>query len=93
MPRNAVIHIQNKAAGPPIKMAIATPPMFPVPTVPDKAVLKAWKGEVWPSLPFPDENKIFHPIKKYLNWGTPKYTVKKIPTESKSKGNQAALPK
>ena len=36
-----------------------------------------------------DENNIFHPRRKYLNWGTPKYTVKKIPTESKNKGNQA----
>ena len=41
IPRKAVSHIQNKAAGPPIKIAIATPPIFPVPTVPDKAVLKA----------------------------------------------------
>ncbi|GIS22568.1 MAG: hypothetical protein CM15mP123_04700 [Gammaproteobacteria bacterium] len=41
MPKKAVIHIQNNAAGPPIKIAIATPPIFPVPTVPDRAVLRA----------------------------------------------------
>ena len=76
-----------------MKIAMATPPIFPVPTVPDKAVLKAWKGDVWPSLPFPDENRIFHPLEKYLICGIPKYKVKKMPTESRSKGNQAALPK
>ena len=49
MPRNAVIHIQNSAAGPPRKMAKATPAMLPVPTVPERAVESAWKCEVSPS--------------------------------------------
>ena len=32
MPNSPVIHIQNKAPGPPAAMAVATPAMFPVPT-------------------------------------------------------------
>ena len=43
MPTKAVAHIQNSAAGPPREMASATPPMLPVPTVPDRAVDSAWK--------------------------------------------------
>ena len=38
MPKIAVTHIQKIAAGPPIHIAKATPPIFPVPTVPDNAV-------------------------------------------------------
>ena len=41
MPKKAVTHIQKMAAGPPRKIAKATPPMFPVPTVPDNAVVNA----------------------------------------------------
>ena len=41
MPKIAVIHIQNIAAGPPVHIANATPPMFPVPTAPDIAVVRA----------------------------------------------------
>ena len=52
IPKIAVIHIQNIAAGPPIHIARATPPMFPVPTAPDIAVVKASKGEVSPSASF-----------------------------------------
>ena len=48
IPRNAVIHIQNNAAGPPRKIANATPLMLPVPTVPDSAVVNALKCEVSP---------------------------------------------
>ena len=46
IPKKAVTHIQNNAAGPPMKIAIATPPIFPVPTVPERAVLNAWNGLV-----------------------------------------------
>ena len=49
MPTNAVAHIQKSAAGPPRKMANATPPMLPVPTVPDSAVESACKWVVSPS--------------------------------------------
>ena len=49
MPTKAVAHIQNSAAGPPRKMANATPPIFPVPTVPDNAVERACRCEVSPS--------------------------------------------
>ena len=49
MPRKAVAHIQNSAAGPPKWIASATPAMLPVPTVPDSAVDSAWKCEVSPA--------------------------------------------
>ena len=45
-----MIHIQNTAPGPPTAMAPATPAMFPVPIVADSEVIKAWNGEISPSL-------------------------------------------
>ena len=56
MPKKADTHIQNTAPGPPMKMAPVTPAMLPVPTVPARAVVTAWKGDrllpwsVWPFL-------------------------------------------
>lgn len=41
MPKNAEIHIQNTAPGPPVRMAETTPMILPVPTVPEIAVEKA----------------------------------------------------
>jgi len=41
IPTKAHTHIQNKATGPPVVTAIATPATFPMPTVPDKALHKA----------------------------------------------------
>src|SRR5688572_29169448 len=38
MPTKAVTHIQNKAPGPPICMAKATPAILPIPTVEASAV-------------------------------------------------------
>ena len=49
MPNIAVIHIQNIAAGPPVQIAKATPPILPVPTAPDIAVVSASKAVVSPS--------------------------------------------
>ena len=43
MPKNAVTHIQNSAPGPPMRIAIATPAMLPMPTVAERAVVNAWK--------------------------------------------------
>ena len=43
MPKKAVSHIQNSAPGPPMRMAMATPAMLPMPTVADSAVVNAWK--------------------------------------------------
>ena len=43
VPKNAVIHIQNNAPGPPIKIAVATPAIFPIPTVAANAVDRALK--------------------------------------------------
>ena len=69
IPKIAVIHIQKIAAGPPIQIAKATPPIFPVPTAPDIAVVKASKGVVSPSASsfayFPVT--ILHPWAKNLN--------------------------
>ena len=45
MPKKADTHIQNTAPGPPMKMAPVTPAMLPVPTVPARAVVTAWKGD------------------------------------------------
>ena len=45
MPKNADTHIQKAAPGPPTKMAPVTPAMLPVPTVPARAVVTAWKGD------------------------------------------------
>ena len=44
-PRNATVHIQNKAPGPPNAIAVATPAMLPVPTRPASDIVRAWKDE------------------------------------------------
>ena len=48
MPSAAVTHIQKSAPGPPQWMAMATPAMFPMPTVAESAVVRAWKWETSP---------------------------------------------
>ncbi|CFP58998.1 hypothetical protein FR5810_02488 [Bordetella pertussis] len=48
MPTSAVTHIQNRAPGPPRKMAVATPAMLPVPTVAARLVISAWNGLISP---------------------------------------------
>ena len=53
MPIRAVIHSQNILPGPPRVRAVVTPAMLPVPTVPARAVLMAWKGVISPSLASP----------------------------------------
>src|SRR5918993_2887763 len=52
-PTRAVIHIQNRAPGPPSAIAVATPTMLPVPTVAASAVISAAKGLISPSLSGP----------------------------------------
>ncbi|WP_290572314.1 hypothetical protein [Agathobaculum sp.] len=51
MPKNAEIHIQNTAPGPPSVSAVATPAMLPVPTVAASAVHIVAKGEGAPAAP------------------------------------------
>ena len=51
IPTSPVIHIQKSAPGPPAAIAVATPTMFPVPTVAASAVIRAWKCEMSPSAP------------------------------------------
>ena len=41
IPMRPLIHIQNIAPGPPIEIATATPAIFPIPTVAERAVVKA----------------------------------------------------
>jgi hypothetical protein len=48
IPKKAAIHIQNSAPGPPVLTARATPTMFPVPTVADKAVQRDAKFDISP---------------------------------------------
>ena len=48
IPKNAAIHIQNSAPGPPAFMAVATPTIFPVPIVAASAVQSAPKLETSP---------------------------------------------
>ena len=48
IPNIAVIHIQKIAPGPPRKIAVATPAIFPVPTVADRAVMSDSKEEISP---------------------------------------------
>ena len=43
MPAMPIIHIQKIAPGPPKAIATATPPMFPNPTVAERAAERAWK--------------------------------------------------
>ena len=49
MPTNPMTHIQKIAPGPPSAIAVATPAIFPVPTVADMAVNKADLGGISPS--------------------------------------------
>ena len=53
MPTAAVTHIQKIAPGPPMRIAVATPPIFPLPTVEARAVDRAWNEVMEPS-PAPD---------------------------------------
>ncbi len=51
MPNRPDTHSQNKAPGPPRKIAVATPAMLPTPTVEASAVATAWNGRTLPSPP------------------------------------------
>ena len=48
MPNAAQTHIQKIAPGPPMRIAVATPPMLPLPTVEASAVESAWNGVIAP---------------------------------------------
>ncbi len=49
IPSSPVTHIQKRAPGPPMPIAVATPTMLPVPTVAASAVVSAWNWEMSPS--------------------------------------------
>lgn len=46
IPKNAAIHIQKIAPGPPIAIAVAAPAILPVPTCAAIAVASAWKEDI-----------------------------------------------
>lgn len=48
MPTRAVTHIQKRAPGPPMAMAVATPTILPVPISAARAVMRAFQGESSP---------------------------------------------
>ena len=55
MPTRATTHIQKIAPGPPRVSAMATPAMFPVPTLEARPTQKAWNDEIPPSEPLREE--------------------------------------
>ncbi len=82
MPRKAVTHIQKRAPGPPQWIAIATPAMFPIPTVAESAVVRAWK---WVTSPGSSGSSYFPlvtatPWMKCRIWTKPSRRVRKTPT-------------
>ena len=46
IPKNAMIHIQNTAPGPPVTIAEATPAILPVPTVEASAAHTLWNWDI-----------------------------------------------
>ncbi len=81
MPSSAVTHIQKRAPGPPQWIAMATPAMFPMPTVADSAVVSAWKCETSPgssgSSYLPEVTA--KPWPRCRNWMKPSRMVRNIP--------------
>ena len=79
IPRKPTKIIQKVAPGPPVPIAIATPAIFPNPTVADKAVVNAWKGVTSPNsclhLNFPLTN--FIAMKKKTNINKPEFESEK----------------
>ena len=57
IPKNPAKNNQKAAPGPPIPIATATPPMLPMPTVPEIAVDTAWKCDISPSA----SGSLYHP--------------------------------
>ena len=51
MPMSATTHIHSSAPGPPMRTAMATPAMLPMPTRAARPTAKAWKEEIPPSAP------------------------------------------
>jgi hypothetical protein len=84
MPTKPTTHIQKTAPGPPSAIAIATPPMFPRPTVADSAAERAWKWLIAPgssgSSYLPRTTWVPCVIARY--WQKPLQIVKKMPTAS-----------
>ena len=77
-------HIQTMAPGPPRTTAVATPTMFPVPTVAASAVMSAWKWVMSPRCFFCSAfafgmNASLKPNPSRVTWMKPSRMVKKIP--------------
>ena len=86
-PKQAEIHIQTKAPGPPATMAVATPTIFPVPIVAAKAVVKAENGDTSPSprllVLASLLNVLFSAYPKFLQGLNFNLIVRKIPVPTK----------
>ena len=86
MPKMAAIIIQNKAPGPPTTIAVATPAMFPEPTMAETLVMAAWK-EVSSPLPGFSSSFFLNALTivslnrnpKCVNWKNPNLIVKYNP--------------
>ncbi|CSC74922.1 Uncharacterised protein [Vibrio cholerae] len=78
MPNRAASHIQNRAPGPPSLIAVATPTMFPVPMVAERAVHNAAKLDTSPCLSedFSRPNTIAKAVGRRRNCSKPKRKVK-----------------
>ena len=86
IPTKAAIHIQSIAPGPPVPTAVATPTIFPVPIVADKAVHSAAKLDISPSpLTWSSslENKYLKASGSLVICKKPNFTVKYIPVPTK----------
>ena len=86
MPTRALTHIQKMAPGPPTTRAIATPAMFPMPTVALIALIRAWNELICPSPEFLTlRARIAEPI--LLRGIAPEYTKRNSPPPMSQKNN------
>ena len=74
-PSRATVHIQKTAPGPPKAMAVATPPMLPMPTRLAKDIISDWKDEV-PSVDFSPDFSCVIMSGRLRTWTAPVRIVK-----------------
>ena len=75
MANHASIHIQNRAPGPPVATAVATPLILPTPTAPPTAVDATSRMLIWPPLPSLETERVSLlsilpkvSLKKWVKW-------------------------
>ena len=84
MPKKAASHIHRMAPGPPALMAVATPTMFPVPTVAARAVHRALKESMSPSPLFSALKISFRERGRWRTCRNPSRKLRKIPVPTSS---------